>query len=321
MRRTNIFTVVLSILLISAVCFGQDDGSDENWLLEFRGEYTNYERIFYQFTTFTKEDVANAKQKLKSIKTFAPKDEWEGIYYDNTPVGDSRLIWNAEGGFLDFYFYHQLKSLDFGKVAVLADMIELVSEKSLNSNPGKTKADSKFVKVKVGEVHYLIPENRLKDFCESAVGLNTDLGFINNYYWAKEEDLNKKVFGLPVLPKKYAYLIRYPIEAKIIRVGKRKIVKSESDSLFSEIHYDVIISAGKNKRIESGMNFFVEALGEWVQIEKVFTNSSVGFIRREFDEDKKEECLDSEGGSGNFIPCKKIAVGMKAKTKASDNYF
>ena len=106
-----------------------------------------------------------------------------------------------------------------------------------------------------------------------------------------------------------------------MRVGKREIVESKFDSRFSEIHYKVTISAGRNKKLKSGMNFFVEDLGEWIQIEKVFANSAIGFIRRNFDENEKEECRDREGGSGDFIPCKTISAGMKAKTGANDNSF
>lgn len=69
------------------------------------------------------------------------------------------------------------------------------------------------------------------------------------------------------------------------------------------------------------MNFFVEDLGEWIQIEKVLPNHSNGFIKRRFDDNKNEECFDSEGGSGSTIPCKKISVGLKVRTKASDSYF
>jgi hypothetical protein len=77
------------------------------------------------------------------------------------------------------------------------------------------------------------------------------------------------------------------------------------------------LNAGKNKNIKIGMNFFVEDLGEWIQITKVFQKSSIGFIRRDFDENKQEQCRDSERGSGQITPCKEIKIGMKAKTKGS----
>lgn len=68
------------------------------------------------------------------------------------------------------------------------------------------------------------------------------------------------------------------------------------------------------------MNFFVEDLGEWIEITKVSLNSSVGKIRRGLDE-KREYCLDSEGGQGQIIPCKEVKVGMTVKTKVSETFF
>ena len=65
------------------------------------------------------------------------------------------------------------------------------------------------------------------------------------------------------------------------------------------------------------MNFFVEELGEWIEITKILQTKSIGIIRRDFDENKKEQCFDSESGSGNIVPCKEIRVGMKSKTKIS----
>lgn len=65
------------------------------------------------------------------------------------------------------------------------------------------------------------------------------------------------------------------------------------------------------------MNFFVEDLGEWIEIIKVLQNSSLGFIRRDFNENKQEQCWDSECGSGQLISCKEVKIGMKAKTNGS----
>ena len=99
MRLTKIFTTIFIILAISSVCSAQDFGDDENWLAEFGGEAGFYKQTTYWLVNFTKEDAADAKQKLKSIKASATKDEWEGIYLGNTAIGDRNMIWNAAGGF------------------------------------------------------------------------------------------------------------------------------------------------------------------------------------------------------------------------------
>ena len=106
----------------------------------------------------------------------------------------------------------------------------------------------KLIKVKLGEAHYLVPENLLQNFTISAAGLSTNFDYSD--YWVNVEDIEKKAFGLPILPEKYKNLLRYPIETKIIGVGKKKIIPNEQSTKefnFDDIHYPVTLNAGKNK--------------------------------------------------------------------------
>jgi hypothetical protein len=321
MRLTKIFIALLILFSISGGCFGQEYAEDENWIREIGGAYSyGYPSISYQYNNFTKEDVTRAKQKLKFIKQFVSKNEWEGIYYSATVIGDSKLVWNSEGGFLNFYFYHELRGLDYGKINESLSFIELTSEKPLISNSEKKRAaklEKKLIKVKFGERRFLVPESRLKDFCMRVAGLSTDLQDFY-YYWSKEEDIKKKDFGLAILPEKYSHLLRYPIETEIIHIGSRKNNDDKLDDEtvdFDEINYPITINAGKNKNVKRGMNFFVADLGEWIEIKKVLSNSSIGFVKRRLDENKQEQCFNLERGDGQVIPCKLIRVGMIAKTK------
>lgn len=318
----NLLKTFLIFLSFSGFCIGQEYTEDENWIREIGGAYSSERFISYRYNNFTEEDVPKAKQKLKSIKQFAPKNEWEGVYSRGIEVGDVRLIWNLEGGFFDYYYYHELRSLNYGKIKESPSLIELVSEKPLISTPAKKQSVTsvnKLVKVKVGERHFLVYENRVQDFAERAVGLSIDLQDYF-YYWSKVEDYEKNVFGLPILPSEYKHLLRYPIEAKILSVGRKKIIPNEQSTKefnFDDIHYPITLNAGKNKSIKIGMNFFVEELGEWIEITKVAQTKSIGFIKRNFDEDGRERCWDSEGGSGQLISCKEIKVGMMSKTKGN----
>jgi len=318
MQPRKILKTFLFFLSIVGFCFGQEIVEDENWLKGFGTEADYLPSLIYPFTNFTKEDLSKGKQRLKIVRLSASKNEWEGTYYSNTEIGDSKLIWNSEGGFFDFYFYHYLKRFNYGTVNNSLSVVELVSEKPLITASRKNQLTrTRLIKVKVGEKHFLIPENRLLDFCERVVGRSTDLQDFS-YYKMKQEDMEKKVFGLPRLPSEYKHFLRYPIEAKINNVGKKKIIPNEQSTAefnFNNIHYPVTLNAGKNKKIKIKMNFFVEELGEWIEITKILQTKSIGIIRRGFDENKKEQCFDNEGGSGQIVPCKEIRVGMKSKTK------
>jgi len=320
MQPKKILKTFLIFLSIVGFCFGQEIVEDENWLKGFGTEADSLPSLIYPFTKFTKEDLSKGKQRLKTVRQFASKNEWEGTYYSNTEIGDSKFIWNSEGGFFDFHFYHYLKRFNYGTVNDSLSFVELISEKPLISASRKNQPTrTRLVKVKVGEKHFLVPENRLLDFCERLVGQSTSLQDFS-YYETKQEDMGKEVFGLPRLPSEYKHFLRYPIEAKIINVGKKKIIPNEQSTTefnFDDIHYSVTLNAGKNRKIKIKMNFFVEELGEWIEITKVLQTKSIGIIRRDFDENKKEQCLDSEGGSGQIVPCKEIRLGMKSKTKIS----
>ena len=270
--------------------------------------------------SFSLDDVARGKVRLKSVRQFAPRDEWEGTYYANTGIGDNKFIWNPQGGFFSFYFYHTLKALNFGKAVVSPGFIELEYEKlPFSLRDKKTGFKARLIKVRIDETHFLVPESRLQDFCERAAGLSTDLDDIF-YYWIKDEDIQKRREGLPTLPAEFQSFLRYPIETTITSFGKRRIVPNEQSTKeynFDDIHYQVTLNAGKNRKLKKHMNFFVKDLGEWIQITSVSPKTSVGFIRRDFDENGKEECWDEEGGSGQKTECRKIRIGMKAKTKGN----
>jgi hypothetical protein len=322
MQLRKILATLLIFLSLLGCALGQERVEDENWLKGLGTEADNLPSLIY-LSNFSKEDLTKGKQRLRSVQQFLPKNEWEGIYYSNTEIGDSKLIWNAEGGFFSLYFYHYLKRFDYGVVSDSLSFVKFTSEKIFDSNSSKKQSAQKLVKVKVGEKHFLVSKNRLQEFCDRAAGLSTSIGDFH-YYWNKEEDMKKKIFGLPILPSEYSQHLRYPIEAKIISVGRRKIIPNEQstkDFNFDDIYYPVTLNVGRNKNVKTQMNFFVEDLGEWIEITKVLQTKSIGFIRRDFDETNREQCRDSEGGNGQIVPCKEIQIGIKSKTKASELYF
>lgn len=320
MKLQKVFLVLIVSIVSFQISFGQEIDFEGNWFREIKGYDDNNTR--YEFKFYTKDDVVKAKRRFNLIKQFPFKDEWEGIYSSGTELGTAELRWSSAGGFVNYYFYHTLRSLDFGSAFDKTDSVELVSEKSPNSKR-KSLFSTNLIKVKFGNRHFLVPENRLQDFTDRAVGLNTSLSDFG-YYLQKLDESENKVFGLPVLPEKYRRFLRFPIDTKITRIGNRQIHQDkfgDGTVNYEEMYRFVTLGAGKNKKIRIGMNFFVEDLSEWIEITKVLSNSSVGKIRRGFNEKKQEECFDEERGQGQIIPCKAIKVGMKGKTKVSESFF
>lgn len=310
----KLLLAVLFSALAVQISFGQN--IEENWYRDIKG-YDEY-NTRYDFKFYTRDDVTKAKQRFALINQSPPKDEWEGVYTSNTELGTSKLHWSSNGGFVDYYFYHTLTKLNFGIALNQPDSVKLVSQSS-QLRKRKSLLSNNLIKVKVGAQHFLVPENRLQDFVDRAVGRHTNRSDFG-YYRQKVDELENKLYGLPVLPEKYKRFLRRPVETRIVKIGSRKIYRITLDDGTvnnAEVYRFVELGAGKDKRVKAGMNFFVEDLGEWVEITKVLPRSSIGKIRRNFDENKQEECFNGEGGSGNTIPCRKAKVGMRAKTQIS----
>lgn len=319
MKVSKIILGLVFLFSLTANFFGQEIDFEGNWFREIKGYDDFY--TSYDFDRYTKDDVVNAKKRFELIKQLPPKDEWEGVYSNNVEIGARELHWNSTGGFVDYYVYHTLSSLDYGSASDKPDSVKLVSEKSPDSKR-KSYFSTNLIKVKFGDKHFLVPEMGIQDFVESAIGLSTNSSDFNYYLW-KLNEIDNKVFGLPILPKKYRHLLRSPIKTKITGIGNRQIYQDKFDKNtinYEEIHHFVILGAGK-KKIKAGMNFFVEDLGEWIEITRVLSNSSIGKIRRDLNNQRKEVCRNMEQNQGDIIPCQKIKVGMEIKTKVSENFF
>ncbi len=314
------FNIAIILAFSFSICLGQEIDPDSNWFREIKGIDDVYTR--FDLNRYTINDVEKAKNKYLQIEQTGHSNIWEGIYTRGTETGDARLHWNSTDGFVYFYVYHTLGSLDYGSMIDTGDSIKMTSEKEpdTKSRPGSSY---NLIKVKFGNKHFLVPENRLKDFLERAVGLNTELGDFT-YYWYKVDEVDNTVSGFPVVPKRYVHLVRQPINTQVSKIGKRIVHQNKFDDRtvnYEEIHRYVILGSGKKSRIKPGMNFFVDELGEWVEITKVQSNRSIGRLRRGLDEDNKEICRNMERGQGDTVLCKDVKVGMKAGTKTSYHYF
>ena len=249
MKLKRIILIILLFIAFFQICFGQEVDFEGNWFREIRG-YDDY-LSSYDFKFYTKEDVVKAKGRFNLIKQTPFENEWEGIYSHGAMTRMAQLHWSSAGGFAYFDVYHTLRRLDFGNAIDQADSVNLMSEKSASSR--KSMFSTNLIKVKFGDRHFLIPENRLADFAERTVGLSTVLEDYE-YYLEKLDEAENKVFGLPILPKKYEKFLRFPIDTKIIAIGKREIyqVKFDDGRLnYEEIYRFVIFGAGKNKNIKS----------------------------------------------------------------------
>ncbi len=313
----SLFLAILLLGLAFQNSFSQEIIEDENWI----GEIEGYSHPFLsqRFIKFTKEDVAKAKEKLNLIKSATNQDEWEGSFGKYGELSEIRLIWNSDVGFIDYYIYTcaiELRNLNYGKAINSSDFVSFVSEKPAISP--KSVVSSKginFIKVKVGERRFLVPENELADFCEYAAGLSLDDYSSQSNYWWKLSDSQKRIFGLPILPEKYKSFLRYPIKAQIIKIGKQENVQSkdaEGKLQTDAVNYFFTINVGKNQGVKKGMKFYIPEIKEWSEIVKVSLTSSIVYIQRPIGYGEKELCYDDKYDEHE---CSNLAVSMIAQTQ------
>jgi len=334
MKLPKTVLVLMILLVLFQIGFGQEFKEDENWI------NTSQPFLIHALKNYTKEDVVKAKEKLNLIKQSKIDTEWEGSYTMPADMSDTQLLWSSTTGFVNYYIHTctiELRSLNYGKVINNTDSVILTAEK--NQPPffgtGKT-GQIKLIKVKWGDLRFLVEEEDLEVFCELAAGYygsgKTETIEMNGEsyqtqtaiwgdFWVKSEDISnedtpkKKAFGLPILPKSYERFIKQPIETKIVSIGKYQKDLPADDSMMKYSHRYVNIGAGKNLGIKTGMQFYVSDLGERISIVEVKDKISVGVLERWVDSETHEEsCFNNSGD----IPCKLPKAGMKIKTIPDD---
>ena len=170
------------------------------------------------------------------------------------------LLWSPQAGFVNVYVYtcmSELRYLNFGSVTVSPTTVQMLPEYPPESGR-KTAQVKMYVKVKWGERHYLIEENRLADFCDTISGTGIyEEGIIERGFWLKSSDLEKAASGRPVLPPEYKHLLKKPIDAKVIAVGKSYVERDNDNDCLTRTVIPLTLNVGSKSGVKTGMAFRV----------------------------------------------------------------
>lgn len=313
MFRCSTILIFFATLFLTLASHAQEIFEDENWFY-MGGQYSGAPFVTYQLKTFTMNDVALAKERLKTIRSSGFGGEWDGVYSRFVGIGDNQMAWNSRSGYFEFYYYHEMKMLDFGNIVETNDGVWFGSAR-------KGGAGRFLVKVRFGERRHLVLLQDLPKFCRLAAGIEPWGGDHWIADWQNDADQEKPVSGLPIVAPRFAEFVRSPIKAKIVSIGGKFPARAYDGKIsMDRFRIRVRIDAGSNRGVKRGMNFFVDQLGEWIAIESVSRTRSVGYLERSI-EDNKIECWDQELGSGMPIPCKKPRIGLPVRTKPSAYRF
>lgn len=322
----KLITSLLILFCLAVVSSGARVGEDENWVKSWIPGVG--ELLRHDYRRYSKEDVAAAQAKWEQIEEDnrrAQEDEWSGNYTIDYPAelgGGTALDefrWSPQSGFVEVYVYTctpELRRLNYGSVFSSSSMVQLLPDRAPQS-PGGHEPATRYLKVKWGARHYLIPEERLAIFCDRAAGLEMrkEGGIVIHDFYLKTDDLEKQAEAMPVLPPGYESFVKEPIDARITAVGAgfRKI--DRENDWWDEFIVPVTINAGSARGVKRGMSFnargFEEA--ETIKITQVGQKSSAGVIVRSI---RKQPCVKIDETDDCQSPAyAPVRVGLKMTTR------
>lgn len=324
MIRICLIVIVFLTSVVSSISQVFDEES--NWYKEIGKRDDYYSR--FDFSRYTKSDVAKAKAKYLQIASLTTDDEWVGTYERQTMLGSAEITWDRKNGFVYTYVYHTLANLDYGRLISTVDSVTFVAERPTASKR-KRFFEEEHIAVKFGEKHLLVPTSRLSEFAIWAVGREVPTGqreekiyTEEGFFWEKIEDREKTIADIPMFPARYAHLIRKPILSRVLSVVKRRIKRERSSDwgTTSEDHFITLkLASGQRQGVRVGMHFWVDDLEEWAEIVSVSANQSLAQLSRPFI-DGSEYCSRYEKvGRVVEFPCRSPKVGMPARTRVE--YF
>lgn len=236
-----------------------------------------------------------AKIYLNNIKAEIEKlgeHEWAGEYSFGDGLGVNINLYIApNSGFL-FTWYGCMGKYDqnFGDVKALDD--KLVLNYKL---PGSFASYSnELLTIKWGELLFLLPSNKIIDFCNI---VNNDLD-PRRFFLLKKTDKNKSLVGKPNLPSEFnKYLLEKPIKGEISEILENYV---ETSKKYSDTTFNITIikiNKGKKDNVLKGMEFHVlnQDFHDDIEIIDVKEDEAIGKIV-EFILDLKEPIIIPQKG-------------------------
>jgi hypothetical protein len=318
------------VLLVTLSSISLDAQIDEH------GRWVNglSEPWFFESLTYTKEEAITAQTRWWLIQDEINRDssnEWAGTYTMSTgEVSEAYLRWSPSSGFVTMDVHTcmpDVTGLNYGGAFFSPTLLQLKPEvpdrlsKSHNGHMSHAHNtfETDYIPVKWGERHYLVPKRHVDAFYRYVAGFREYQPYsaiLGRGFFLKNDDYEKMVEGMPVLPPGYEHLVREPIDAVITGVGKKTIKRrgGHGGSPYYESVTPVLLNAGRANRVKQGMRLYVVG-SKWMetaQITQVGKYTSRGVIIRPLDNNLKESYTDWDTGNEGFYP--DVVVGWKLTT-------
>jgi hypothetical protein len=182
------------------------------------------------------------------------REPWEGEFFATTG------FWGLSQGWLiarKAGYVSTTRLRDLGTVDATGDRVTLISDSPIKPASGKL---TEYIVVPWGERAYLVKPELLLSFCNDVnAGRMQSPGTTMGLYLLRLEDWEKKVSGLPDVPKEYRqYLLDKPLAGTIVAVNGLKEDVAIFGDRFLRGGLSVTVDIGKRVGVRTGMEFFPE---------------------------------------------------------------
>lgn len=293
----KIFFSILIIALNVHLLFGQNTSEQINWKLWNNGVYHSS----WEFSGPSDLEIQEIEKRWDeigaSLKTTT--NPFAGTYYKSGNRGYF-LHWSPEKGFVYVYYYeNKVIDASWGTVTVTDSDVVFKVEKEMQDKDRKTPTE--WIPA-FNKQPYLIKKKDIKFFGDFYGGFGDFNGYPLKWNcdcdaFAEKVDKNIDASKLKefIVPNKYLKFIKYPLNGKIILVGKSYIsthpliFTTETDNKASIT--PVTINLGKKSRIKRGLLFITQ--NSYLEVRKVGNKTSQAIIFRNIDDKGKEGHYDS----------------------------
>jgi len=214
-----------------------------------------------KFTKEAEEETAKRAEIIGAEIAAKPEHPWAGEYRMGDGLGVNVSVWIAPDAGYVFAWHGCLGLYDrnYGAVAESNGVIRL-SFTYPNERKGFQGIAEEFFVIAWGERRFLIPTDKMADFCNSVNSgmINSPFGRGWGMHLERMGGEDKEVEGFPDVPGEWKKcLFEEPVTAKITAVGATTRRPSVCDWDFVDVAFTA--DAGADKGVFKGMEFYCRA--------------------------------------------------------------
>jgi len=234
-----------------------------------------------KFSTRAENEADARKRKIEAEHKELGEHPWAGKYYEGDGLGVGVSLWIAPKSGFVFEWHGCLGVYDrnYGPVSVADKKLQL-SFTFPNTREGFQGLSPELIPVSWGQRRYLVPPDRIVDFCNSVNAGNEPRKGIYGLHLLRRGDEKKSVQGWPNIPREFdRYLLKQAISTEIVAVGAVQTRPSAADWKFKDTR--VTLKGGEDLGLRKGMELHVTApddVVESISVREVKEHTSEGVM-------------------------------------------